>query len=46
MSETEPDLETAAKLKTYGDRYEMLVRSAPRREVEAKAKRPQWDGKG
>ena len=46
MSETEPDLETAAKLKTHGDRYEMLTRSAPRREVEAKAKRPQWNRKG
>jgi hypothetical protein len=46
MSETEPDLETAAKLKTHGDRYEMLARSARRREVEAKAKRPQSSRKG
>jgi hypothetical protein len=46
MSETKPDLETAAKLKTHGDRYEMLARSAPRREVEAKAKRPQSSRKG
>ena len=29
MSETEPDLETAAKLKTHGDRYEMLARARP-----------------